>query len=375
MKTRHIIYGILGVCAVLHSSLYAKQEEEKLITSQEKSLERRQKVELMGFFALDPKDAKMPKAAFSIELYNKAVEYFQKQEFELARQALKDSLAQDDMNSYAYELLGEIDYRQQHMKDAKANFEIAYALDPRKELKEKIAKTSQETQVESKLSTYNEEHFIIKYHDQEKNVEGFELRELLRETYRMISQEFGYYFRHQVVVLLYDKEEFTKITEMPHWVAGLYDGKVRMPISPKGFKDKELKALTAHEVTHAFIAAMSAGYAPPWINEGLAEFIEDKVRSNESMIFKAALKTGQLIKIDALMNSGSALTQSQLQVALFYEQSFELVRYLVNRYGIYNVKQILGEYAKGKNSDEAIREILKISPQKLEAEWIETMKV
>ena len=361
--------ALLAILLCLAISLPPAMAEEK--SDAAKTIEERQRVEMLGFFLKDPKKAALPKTGLSIEFYNQAVQYYQAQEYRLARQALQDSLKQDPQNSLAYELLGDVDYLEQDLKAAKANYEIASNLKPRDGLKEKIEKISKENVVEKKLATYRELHFIIKYHDEERAFEGFELRELLRSTYRSISQDFAYYFKHQVVVLLYDEDEFKQIVNAPHWAAGVYDGKVRMPAYQKGFGQKELRALTAHEVTHAFVTAMSGGRAPSWINEGLAEYEENKVKEVDQIVFESAVKTKTLLPLDELMSQGhsDSLSKDPLLVSLFYQQSFHLVRYLIDRYSMFHMKQILSEYAEGKNSDEAIRSVFKISTNQLEKEW------
>ena len=347
--------------------------EEKKSAAQEE-LERRQKVELLSFFLKDPKDAPLPTTPIAVGLYNQGVRYAQNQDYELARKSLQDSLAYNNKNPFAYELLGDIDYLEQKLSDAKSHYELAYSLDPHETLKKKIEKLREETHVEKQLSTYREQHFIIKYHNEEKKMEGFELRELLRETYRHISTDFGYYLKRQVVVLLYDEKEFKDITNVPHWVAGLYDGKVRMPLKGEGFNATELRALTRHEVTHAFVAGMSNGLAPAWINEGLAKYEESKVREGDPIVLQSAVRTHQLIPLDQLMQQSSSLAMKDpLLVNLFYEESRSLVTYMIERYGIFRIKQVLAEFGKGKNSDETLRDVLRISAKRLEKEWKDTL--
>ena len=147
-----------------------------------------------------------------------------------------------------------------------------------------------------------------------------------------------------------------------------------MPLSSRGFKEQDLTALTAHEVTHAFVADMSGNLAPAWINEGLAEYEEAKVRKTPDTIFKAALKSNQLFNADELMGqaSSASITDSS-RVNLFYQQSLNLVTYMVGRYGMFRVKQVLAEFGKGKNSDEALRDVLHISSDRLEQEWRATL--
>ena len=341
-------------------------------TTTEEMLERRQRVELMSFFLKDPKNAVVPATPMAVLLYNQAVEYFQKNEYDLARATLKDSIAQDRKNVFAYELMGDIDDREEKLADALANYQIAYNLQPTPALKRKMGKLSKESKMEKGFSTYREEHFIIKYHDEETPYEGFELRELLRTTYREISKDFSFYFNNKVTVLLYDEAEFKNISNSPHWVGGLYDGKVRMPASKRGYAERDLEALTAHEVTHAFVAAMSSSQAPPWINEGLAQYEENKIRKLDMLVFDSAIKTRALLPLHQLMRQNLEDMKDPLLVNLFYRQSFQFVNYLIDRYGMFRVKKILGEFAKGKDSEEALHEVLRASPDRIEREWKDT---
>lgn len=358
-----LIFIFFPFSAALHADAQAEDR-----------IDRRQKVELLSFFLKDPKDAELPKTTLGINLLNQAVAYYQKNDFEMARKTLRDVLKQDNLNPYAYELLGDIYNNEQNLKEAKSNYEIAYNLQPSDNLKKKMETLGKEVKADQKLSTYKEEHFIIKYHDQEKNIEGFELRELLRQTYRSISQDLGYYFNYQVVVLLLDEEEFKQITDAPHWAGGVYDGKIRMPLKSAGFKMQDLKALTAHEVTHAFIAAISARRAPAWVNEGLAQYEENKIRKIDAVVFESAVKTKTLLPLDQLMSQTMLMEeQDALRVNLFYQQSLRLTEYLIKRYDMFHLKKLLSQYGEGKNSDEAIRNVYQISIARLEKEWLATV--
>ncbi len=131
-----------------------------------------------------------------------------------------------------------------------------------------------------------------------------------------------------------------------------------------------MKAVTAHEVTHAFVAQMGLQRAPVWLNEGLAQYQENKFRPVDMLVFHAAIKTKTVLPLDQIMNEKSLESRADpLWINLFYRQSFHLTNYLVKRYGFYHIKLMLGEFAKGKNSNEAVENVLKISVPKLEKEW------
>ena len=363
--------GFLWALAALFPAAWAADEKDAVAAS----LERRQRVELLSFFLKDPGEATLPTTPDSIIFFNEAVAHFQKHEYDLARTALSESIKYDDQNALAYELLGDVDNLEQKLKDAKANYEIAYNLQPTAGLLAKIQKINLEVKVDKKLDTYEEEHFLIKYYNDElRPVEGWELRELLRKTYLKLSKEFAYYFRHKVVVLLYDNEDFVNTVQSAHWAAGVYDGKVRMPINRKGFTDKDLEAIVTHEVTHAFVAAMSQLRAPLWINEGLATYQEYQIRPGGASTFESAVKAGQMIPLGQFIEMQDLMkVQDVVFISLFYQQAHALVKYLVARYGMFRVKQILIEFGGGKSSGEAIENILKISPAWLEREWKDSL--
>jgi len=363
-----------GLALLLYAStLYAAREDKDPLRAQ-KALERKQRIELLGFFLKDPKDAVMPQTPLAIDLYNQGVEFYEKKEYDLAFEAFQDSLKYNPNNALAYELMGDISYFQQKLPEAKKYYQKAFEIQPRGGLKTKLEKLRDETIVEKDLSTYREQHFIIKYQDGKGEYDGFELREILKETYSRISKDLGYYFNHKVVVLLYDQEQFQKLTQLPHWAAGVYDGKIRMPAYQVGFTDRELKSLTAHEMTHAFVSAISKNRAPVWINEGLAEYEENRVEKNPLIVFKPAVRTNNLIPLTTLMTQGAVTAMKDpIMISLFYEQSFQLVTYLIDRYGMFRVKQLLEEFGKGKDSDEGLRNILKISIDRLEREWKDTL--
>lgn len=362
---------LLTASLLVPASFAPAAEDDK--TTAQKDLEKRQRLELLGFFMKDPSKAQLPQTPLAIDLYNEGVRLYEKKEYDLALKAFQDSLQYDPRNALAYELIGDIYYFQQRMPEAKRNYQEAFKLQPRDTLKKKLERLREETIVEKDLSTYREQHFIIKYRDDDKAYDGFEVREMLRDLYGTISKDFGYYFNHKVVVLLYSRDEFRKLTELPHWASAVYDGKIRIPAYHNDMSDQEFRALTAHEMTHAFVAAMSRGRAPVWINEGLAEFEEDKFKKNNLTFFKTAARSGKLIGLDALMTM-TALDQKDTQVvSLFYEQAFHLTSYLVDRYGMFRIKQLLEEFGKGKTSDEALRSVLRISVERLEREWKDTI--
>ncbi len=336
------------------------------------TVERLQKIEIGKFY--NAKDGKAPMLPMAIGFYNEAVQFYEKSEYDLARQAAQESLDLEPRNPMALELLGELENLQQHFAAAEEFYKKSYLLSPSPRVRKKIEKLQQENTVEKDLDTYDEEHFIIKYQQGEKGYEGFGLKELLRTSYRQISQDFGYYFKHKTVVLFYSGDQFREVTGQAHWVGGLYDGKIRLPSLQDNVISDNLRAVVAHEMTHAFVASISGMRAPAWLHEGLAEYEANKVRPIDKTVFDAAVRTQTLLPL-AQIFSDKVPTENkdQLSIILFYQESYMLVNYMIGRYQMYRMKEILGKFKEGKSAEEAIEDVLAISPKMLEKEWLATL--
>ncbi len=355
-------------CFLPTTGFSEKQESEE--AAARKAMEARGRTEILSYFLGDFKDTGAVKTPFAIDLYNQAVEFYRKKEYELARQVLQDSLSYDAKNPFALELLGDIDYYEQKLDEAKEHYQEALRLRPRKELKEKILRIEKERVVESGLATYQGEHFLIKYGGEEKGLEGFELREHLGNAYREVGQDLGYFFKHKVVVLLYDEKEYRELSGAPHWSGGIYDGKIRLPAYKKGFAPKEIEKIMRHELTHAFVGEISRGRCPMWLNEGLAVYEESKVEPPDLEVFQAALRLNTLIPLPELFEKKRLDEKMDpLEVKLFYDESYQLVHYLAERYGRFRIKTMLELYGEGKDTLDVIKEALKTSPLELERQW------
>lgn len=304
----------------------------------------------------------------SAELFNQAVEEFKKGRMIAARRKLRESI-KFQPTPLAYELLGDLDYQEQQLKEAQANFEKAYELWPHESLQKKIEKLKKETPVEEKMTAVPSGNFIVYYNKKQLALEQYPLREMLREAYRHVSQELSSYLSNPVPVLLYEEEEFQKTLDTAHWVRGLYDGKIRMPVNPGNFSAQRLKALTYHELTHAFIANRSSNQAPAWLQEGLAEYEENQVQPVNLGFLQNAIRTNSLLPLEKLMSQDSVTTLDEQQAILFYQQSYHVVNYLIRRFRMYTLKVMLEEFGKGKNSEEVVQQVLYRSLPELEKEW------
>jgi tetratricopeptide (TPR) repeat protein len=369
--------SLCGVCAALLTAcLFFTASGYAAINDDDRgkeTVERRQKIEIERFYA--GRGGSAPMTPMAIELYNDAVKFFEKNEFDLAREALNESLSLEPRNALALELLGEIENLQQDFKKAENYYKQSYLVSPSTRLRQKIEKIQKENSVEKDLDTYDEEHFIIKYRKGEQGYEGYWLKNLLRDSYRQISQDFGAYFNHKTTVLFYAGSEFRDVTGQSLWVGGLYDGKIRLPSYHQGFRELDLRAAAVHEMTHAFVASLSGARAPAWLHEGLAEYEQNKIQPVDTTFFAEAVRTKTLMPMSRLLSENLKMDKMDpREIALFYQEVFVLVNYMVNRFQMYRMKEILLKFKEGKPAEQAIEEVLGIAASQLESEWLATIQ-
>jgi tetratricopeptide (TPR) repeat protein len=303
------------------------------------------------------------------------IQYFEKKEYDLAKEALQESLRYADNNATAYELLGDITYFEQDLARAKEYYARAYRIQRSTALEQKIEKLGREVTIETKLDAYEDEHFIIRYKEDIQQLfgGGFEIREYLREAYRAISQDFAFYPREKVVILLYEEAEYRQLSQTPAWTAGHYDGKVRLPAYKQAVNVQEIKKLIWHELTHFFIQRLSRGGCPLWLNEGLAQVEENKVKRIDLGYFRAALTGKYLLSMEEL-EKGYGEDAGATDVFLFYQQSYAVTDHLVKKYRMFKVKEMLAAFGRGKTADQVFEEILGISRGAFEIKWLASLK-
>ncbi len=355
-----LVLGLMSA-AVLNSAAVneSSRSEKELMDGQKREWRRYQADDSAG----------VPTTSMAIEFYNQGVEAYQAHDYELAEEALHQSLEMNGRNALAHELLGDIALARHDLAQAKEHYRKAYLVEPSESRRSKLEKNSKEIGIEDSFLTYEQEPFLIKYKAAEKE-DLAKLSELLDGTYRTLKATLDYTPRSELVVLLYEDQEFGDLFKTPHWVSGLYDGKVRLPAYRFGVLNALLPALAAHEMTHAFIAELASGKAPAWLNEGLAVTMENQVTPRSLDILRLAVKTKTVLPLDVMMSEKKvAENQDPIFSALFYEEAFHFVSYLADTYGFFKVRRLLAEFGKGSDYDQALREVFKSGPETLEKAW------
>ncbi len=323
--------------------------------------------------AAKPGDEKVRKSIGTV-LHNFGVERLNKKQYKESLPFLELSVKYYDKIQNTWEVLGDLAYMMQDLRKAQEYWQKALSLGPTLEIKAKLEKLKRESDVELNLAQYGASHFIIRYKRSDEAYQGQQLKELLNDAYRVVAQDLNYYPDMMIPVILYDQKEFEQIMETPHWSAGVYDGKIRLPAYEEGKVDtQELKRVIHHELTHAFIVELAGTSCPVWLNEGLAQVEENKVSPIRTSEFMDSLAKGQYFNYGQL-ESGLASITDQNQVAIFYQQAYLMTKFLVDRYRIHRVKEMLGLLKDGTKFEEALRQTTGLSIESFQKKWLETLR-
>lgn len=152
------------------------------------------------------------------------------------------------------------------------------------------------------------------------------------DTLEEVTQEYIelYGFKNPTIpieVILYPNENFSSIvSNSPEWIAGLFDGRIRIPIKSIWLKTKnfeELKIILRHEIVHALFYQMTdQRRLPSWFDEGIAQRVSCHNQPCQNFMF--SVSPSQFLSYGDLKQS--FISYENLKASAAYKQSIYLVR-------------------------------------------------
>jgi tetratricopeptide (TPR) repeat protein len=289
---------------------------------------------------------------------------FHLKEYDSSEKELQKTVQlQPTRHPLAYVYLGDIAYLRNDTQKAKEYWEKAHDLAPSLPgLDQRLAKADHDTKVEQKFIQYDSVHFAVKYEGAERYEAGAIVLDILEDAYRDIGRELGHYPLEKVQTILYSNEQFHEIPGIPGWSGAVYDGKIRLGIGGVTSPTQALRAVLFHEYTHAVVRDITPR-CPAWLNEGLAQVFEGRKAPPE-------LRSDKSHKGPILANLEIPFRNlSAQQAKLAYVISLSAVEYLIDRYGMPRVRNLLQDLAKYPDTASAIDNALYVSYEQFERDW------
>jgi hypothetical protein len=156
------------------------------------------------------------------------------------------------------------------------------------------------------------------------------------------------------------------------WIGGVAYSSLSLiiaQIQPGTNAPREIDRMIPHEVSHVVVHHASRNpynSPPPWLDEGLATFVQRAGDPRLGPILDRAVREGRLIPIGALRSS---FPLDSDQALLSYAQSLSVVTYLVETYGTAQVGSLVSVYQTEVSHDAAIESVLGTTMEQLDADW------
>jgi tetratricopeptide (TPR) repeat protein len=256
-----------------------------------------------------------------------------------------------------------LDLEPSALDKALALLERATELDPsRQDLRKLLERWKVSLATEAGFWTDETAHFSLSYDGSRTELlkHGYsELTGLLESVY----DEFGVLLNHFPVghgnpklrVLLYDRDEFTKVTGVGHWAGGVFDGTVRVPVADYAAERKEIERVLRHELLHAFVRSYGGADVPAWLNEGLAQRLEGAAIDARTQRAKEKLAGQRLFSLEELEPSFTRMPDEG-RIGVAYSQSMVIVDYLFRWYGEALVFELLRGCKEGRTCAQTFRD-------------------
>jgi len=270
--------------------------------------------------------------------------------------ALLDAPQDADLNY----LLGEALERMGRADEALAALEKSYAARPTPSLRERLETLRRQHGVDGAYRRSEAARFTLSY-DGERTTPGLDVEILtfLEAQFPELALLFDYTPAESIAVILYSEKDFYAATRADRDVAGLFDGKVRVPSGGLKRLDPESRAVLRHELAHAFITGKSRGVAPRWLQEGLAQWVEGR-RPGDAGETRLAREYRS--------------EPSRWTAAVFnYDSALSFVAYLLDQHGQPALNEVLAVMGRGGTAESAVEHVLRDSLPTLRTAWGEEL--
>jgi tetratricopeptide (TPR) repeat protein len=248
----------------------------------------------------------------------------------------------------AYTMLGYAQFASDRTKEAIVSWKRSLELRPDTKVQQFLSKAQREQNAESEFSQGESVHFTLHYegHQTSESLRA-QILQALESDYDDLVRDLGNPPRDNILVTLYTEQAFFDVTH------AMNDGKLRIPISGLSSVTPELAHVLKHELAHSFITQLSAGRCPPWLHEGIAQFLEPKSLGGAGRQLTQLFKAQHNIPLNVL--EGSFLQFSGAQAYVAYAESLAAVSYINDSYGMSDVQRILQRISQGSSTEAALR--------------------
>jgi tetratricopeptide (TPR) repeat protein len=295
--------------------------------------------------------------------------HLQRQEAE-ARTALEEALRLNPKLTAASLLLGEIAFRAGDLEAAIKTYEEALKVTPdHAQIRTRLERWRKEAALHGGFQQALSPHFTVLFEGPAEQQLAAAAIDLLEAAYWRIGTTLLAYPPEIITVILYTVEQFRDITRSPTWAAGLFDGKIRVPMRGALNDPRQLEKVLAHEFTHALVNSLAPRGVPVWLNEGLAVVFEPGDLTWARRLVRQAPARIPLAQLE-----GSFQNLPPEQVPLAYAESALAVQMLLERGGPLSLATLFSDLAEGQSFGTAFARRFFLSFGEFQTAWEERVR-
>jgi hypothetical protein len=194
-------------------------------------------------------------------------------------------------------------------------------------------------------------------------------------TLLLLDDEYGITTSEPVRIVMYGNDRDFASALRPNsaeWIGGVAYSSLSLIIAhvrPGTNAQREIDRMIPHEVSHVAMHHASANpynSPPPWLDEGLATYVQAVGDPRLAPALDRAVRDGRLIPIGALRSSFPLDPDLAL---LSYAESLSIVTFIAETYGRQTVGDLATIYQQEVTHDEAVERVLGMTVEDLDAAW------
>jgi len=209
-----------------------------------------------------------------------------------------------------------------------------------------------EEPLESSFDRDTSIHFELTYQTVFSKEWVSDLLEIFETAYERGGDFLGVQPAQRVQVIVYALRDLRKAKSLPEWAGGVYDGKIRLPVSSMSSTPEQMTAAVLHEYCHHMVFVMTHGNCPTWLNEGLAQTLEGSDPARAQQILTGDDGKLSLIPLSKLEGPFTE-AKSREEAGKMYAQSLLTVKYLIKEKGIPALRELLTNLGRQCSIQEA----------------------
>jgi hypothetical protein len=184
----------------------------------------------------------------------------------------------------------------------------------------------------------------IRFHLKHPGLDIENIYRAVKRAQKIIKDRFDHSL-DRVDISIYDskeemREEGRSRSRYASWIAGIYDGRIRIIAGRDDEAPESLYIILTHEMIHLAVDEIGKGRCPYWLDEGLAVFLSQELPEEYADILEQAVKQDKTLPLAALQRPLPGNAEEDLR-RLAYAEAADVVAYLAETVGWDSVRGVI----------------------------------